>query len=95
MPRDNWASVKTCCTADALDAAGVPTAILNFPPGKNVPQNDHSLTDRLADEGPYAFNLFCLTAEEIARFLMERGRIQFHQRFNIGYCPWELGRWPG
>ena len=83
------------CTAAALDAAGIPTAILNFPPGKKVPQHDHSLTDRLADEGPYAFNLFCLTAEEIARFLMERGPEQFHQRFNIGYCPWELRRWPG
>ena len=83
------------CTAAALDAAGIPTAILNFPPGRNVPQNDHTLTDRLAHHGPYAFNLFCLTAEEIARFLMERGPDAFHQRFNIGYCPWELARWPG
>lgn len=83
------------CTAASLDDAGIPTAILNFPPGKNVPQHDHSLTDHLTNEGPYAFNLFCLTAEEIARFLMERGPEQFHQRFNIGYCPWELQRWPG
>ena len=83
------------CTADALDAAGIPTAILNFPPGRNVPQNDHSLTDRLDYESPYAFNVFCLTAEEIARFLMERGPDAFHQRFNIGYCPWELQHWPG
>lgn len=83
------------CTVAALDASGIPTAILNFPPGKSVPQHDHSLIERLTNEGPYAFNLFCLTAEEIARFLMERGPEQFHSRFNIGYCPWELRHWPG
>ena len=83
------------CTADALDAAGIQTAILNFPPGKNIPNNDHSLSNRIAQDGPYAFNLFCLTAEEIARFLMEKGPDSFQQRFNIGYCPWELARWPG
>ena len=83
------------CTATALDTAGIPTAIINFPPGQNIPQNDHTLTARLTHEGPFAFNLFCLTAEEIARFLMEKGPDAFHQRFNIGYCPWELSRWPG
>jgi glycosyltransferase involved in cell wall biosynthesis len=83
------------CTATALDTVGVPTSILNFRPGQNIPQNDHSLSDRLTEKGLYAFNLFCLTTQEMARFLMERGPEQFHQRFNIGYCPWELQRWPG
>lgn len=83
------------CTAAALDTAGIPTAIINFQPSRDVLQNDHTLTDRLTQQGPYAFNLFCLTAEEIARFLMEQGPDAFHQRFNIGYCPWELSRWPG
>jgi glycosyltransferase involved in cell wall biosynthesis len=83
------------CTTSALAAAGVPTALLNFPPGQEIPQNDHSLTDQIQSQGPYAFNLFCLTAEEIARYLMERSEIQLQERYNIGYSPWELSRWPG
>lgn len=85
--------LRSC--AAALESAGVPIAILDFPPGKEIPQNDTSLSEQIVSEGPYAFNLFCLTAEEIARHLMERGQRQYLERWNIGYCPWELSRWPG
>lgn len=85
--------LRSC--AAALQAAGVPTAILDFPPGREIPQGDTSFTDQIVGEGPYAFNLFCLTAEEIARHLMERGQQQHLERWCIGYCPWELSRWPG
>ena len=82
-------------TAAALDQAGVPLALINFPPGSGISQGDHTYSHRVQDDGPYAFNLFCLTAEEHARFLMERGSRQLQDRFNIGYWPWELSRWPG
>ena len=82
-------------TADALKKVGIPYVIINFPPGKEIPQNDHTLDSEIVNEGNYAFNIFCLTVEEIARFLMERGSKQFDQTFNIGYCPWELKNWPG
>jgi glycosyltransferase involved in cell wall biosynthesis len=85
--------LRSC--AKALAAAGVPTAILDFPPGREIPQNDTTLVDQITSEGPYAFNLFCLTAEELARYLMERGQQQWLERWCIGYCPWELSRWPG
>jgi glycosyltransferase involved in cell wall biosynthesis len=85
--------LRSC--AMALAAADVPTAIIDFPPGREIPQNDTTLVDQITSEGPYAFNLFCLTAEELARHLMERGQQQWLERWCIGYCPWELSRWPG
>ena len=85
-------------TARALQAAGVPFAIVNFKPGNDIPQNDRSLARHVLPDGelgPYAINLFCMTAEETGRFYAERGRAQFEGRHNIGYWPWELSAWPG
>lgn len=78
----------------ALLEAGVPMTMLNFPPGADIPQNDRSMADHVTERGDYAFNIFCMTAEENGRFFAERGRAQFRDRYNIGYWPWELGRWP-
>jgi hypothetical protein len=84
-------------TARALKAAGVPLAIVNTTPGKDIPQNDRSLEKWVLPEGrlgPYAINLFCMTALETGRFFAERGGEQFQNRYNIGYWPWELSKWP-
>jgi glycosyltransferase involved in cell wall biosynthesis len=35
-----------------------------------------------------------MTAEEHGRYYAECGRSQFLDRYNIGYWPWELSRWP-
>lgn len=78
----------------ALKAAGVPFVMLNFPPGKDIPQNDFSMVEHVAEKGPYAFNIFCMTAMETARYFAEQGQEQFQGRYNIGYWPWELSRWP-
>lgn len=80
--------------AHALQAAGVPFAMVNFKPGHDIPQNDLSLAQHVVDEGPYAINIFCLTAMEHGRFYAERGRRQLQGRYNIGYWPWELSLWP-
>lgn len=81
-------------TARALQRVGVPVAVVDFPPGKEIPQHDTSVADLVVEEGPYAFNLFCMTALETLRFWCERGNQPFTGRYNIGYWPWELPRWP-
>jgi hypothetical protein len=78
----------------ALLQAQVPMTMLDFPPGNNVDTNERSMARHVSDAGEYAFNIFCLTAEETGRFYAERGRSQFKDRYNIGYWPWELGAWP-
>jgi len=81
-------------TAHALRAANVPFAVVNFEPGADVPQGDRTLARHLVNTGPYAINLYCMTALETGRFYAERGRRQFRGRYNIGYWPWELSNWP-
>lgn len=80
--------------ARSLLAAKVPMTMLNFPPGSDVPQNDCSMEQHVAEKGAFAFNIFCITAEENGRYYAEHGRSQFLDRYNIGYWPWELGSWP-
>jgi len=80
--------------ARALLAAKVPVTMLDFPPGADIPQNDRSMQAHVSASGPYAFNIFCMTALENGRYFAERGSAQFAGRYNIGYWPWELGRWP-
>lgn len=80
--------------ARALLAAGVPMTMLNFPPGADIPQNDCSMESHVSEHGPFAFNIFCMTALENGRYYAERGSSQFADRHNIGYWPWELSRWP-
>lgn len=80
--------------ARALLAARVPMTMLDFPPGKDVPQNDRSMDRHVQKQADYSINLFCMTAEEMGRFYAERGAAQFRDRYNIGYWPWELNKWP-
>lgn len=81
-------------TARALQAAGVPFGIINFPPGKEIPQNEMSMARHVGADAPYGINIFCLTALETGRYFAEQGADLFKCRFNIGYWPWELARWP-
>lgn len=81
-------------TAKALKAAEIPFVMLNFPPGKDIPQNDRSMEAYVQENGPYNVNIFCMTALETARYYAEHGEKQFRGRYNIGYWPWELGKWP-
>jgi glycosyltransferase involved in cell wall biosynthesis len=80
--------------AQALMAVGISVDIINFPPGKDIPQNDRSLEAYVVPQGRYAINLFCLTALEHGRYVVEHGLSQLLGRINIGYWPWELSRWP-
>lgn len=81
--------------ARALLAAGVPMCMVNFNPGNDIAQNDFTMAAHVVDgPGPYAVNVFCLTALEHGRFFAEQGPAQLEGRYNIGYWPWELGQWP-
>lgn len=81
-------------TAKAMQAADIPFTIVNFPPGKDIPQNDYSMDEYVSESGPYAINIFCMTALETGRYYAEQGKAQFEDRYNIGYWPWELSKWP-
>lgn len=80
--------------ATALQAADVPMCMVNFEPGADTAKNDMSMAAHVTANGPYAVNLFCLTAMEHGRFYAERGVTQMQGRYNIGYWPWELSKWP-
>ena len=80
--------------AKSLKAIDTPFSVLNFPPGKDIPQNDESMLPYIKENAPYAINLFCLTPLEHARFYAERGKKLIEGRYNIGYWPWELSQWP-
>lgn len=84
--------LRTCHLA--LQQAGVPVQLVDLPTrhcSDALRQQAREAPDELA---PYAFNLVCLTAEEHARVLLELGLGVFQERWNIGYWPWELSRWP-
>ncbi len=80
--------------ARAMLAANIPFTLIDFPPGKDIPQNDRSMAEFVSSEGEYAINIFCMTALEYGRFYAERGKKQLEGRYNIGYFPWELSRCP-
>ena len=73
---------------------GIPFTIINFPPGDDVPQNDLSMAEHVDNRAPYAFNIFCMTAIEQARFYVVNGKRFMRGKYTIGYWPWELSQWP-
>lgn len=78
----------------ALEQAEIPVCIINFQPGKNISQQDHSV-DRLVVASPkYGINLFCMTGIEHTRYVCETGLDLVQGRYNIGLWPWELADWP-
>lgn len=78
----------------ALRSAKIPVQVVDIP----REPSSHQLRELAllhADQlAPYAFNLFCLSAEEHARVLLELGEHILRERYSIGYWPWELSRWP-
>lgn len=80
--------------ATALDLQGIPVCILDFAPGKNISQAEHSADRYLSSEPKYGMNIFCLTGIETVRYACERGLSALDGRYNIGLWPWELPDWP-
>lgn len=80
--------------ARALLTTDVPITMLNFKPGDDIPQNDLSMASYVSNDGPYAINMFCMTAEENGRHFLSSGKGLYAGHYNIGYWPWELSQWP-
>jgi glycosyltransferase involved in cell wall biosynthesis len=78
----------------ALQSQGVPVCIIDFQPGKNISQADHTADHLIAEVPRYGINLFCMTGIETTRYACERGLGAFAGRYNIGLWPWELADWP-
>ena len=80
--------------AAALEAAGIPYAVVPIPAGRDVLQADH-LLDPLHDaSAPYRVNQLCLTGFDTAHVWLSRGEALFADRINIGCWHWELALWP-
>jgi glycosyltransferase involved in cell wall biosynthesis len=74
-----------------LEAAGIPHVLDDFvDPGS---LNREVQKDTLAGN-PYAFNVVHVNADEVPRFVRERGGAYFADRYNIGYWTWELEDFP-
>lgn len=80
--------------ARSLAAAGIPFLIINVSPGADTDEGDRSVSHWVTSEPRFRYNLICLTALEHARVYLEQGSRLFTGRYNIGYWPWELQRWP-
>ena len=78
----------------ALEAANIPFTVINFRPGDDIRQNDHSIAQWVTNEPVYNVNIVCLTALEHLRLYAEQGGALFKDRYTIGYWPWELQNWP-
>lgn len=72
--------------ADALRAAGVPTALVNFEPGLR--------NNARAQANPHRVNLVLMSPASFADAFCHFGQAFFGQRYNILVAVWELGRWP-
>jgi hypothetical protein len=80
--------------AQALETQTIPFCIINFKPGDNISQSDHSADRWLVSQPSYAINLFCMTGIEQTRYVCENGAQHVEGRYNIGLWPWELPDWP-
>ena len=78
----------------ALDGQGVAVGIVNITRGLATRQKDHSVDDWLARPAEHRVNLMCASAVEMFNLFLELGAEQLDGRYNIGYWPWELPRWP-
>lgn len=78
----------------SLSAAGIPFTVINIEPGTGIRQDDRSVEPWVSDQAVYMFNIVCLTALEHLRVYVERGQDLFSGKYNIGYWPWELEKWP-
>jgi len=83
--------------ADALRAVAIPFCVIDHPARNGSATTDRRLEDLTlpaGEEGPYAFNLVCMSAPSHARWYCEHGLKQQTSRYTIASWPWELEKWP-
>lgn len=78
----------------ALDAAGIPVALIDVPPGPATSTDDDSLASRIETQPRFDISLYCMSAFDMAALATRRGTRFFAGQYRIGYWPWELPRFP-
>ena len=74
----------------ALDAAGMPHAVLDIRPGNAARRADRSLDARFTDRLRHPVSIICASPFDTARMYLEHGPALFTAPRTIGYWPWEL-----
>jgi hypothetical protein len=83
--------------ARALQAAGVPCCVINYPAANGSTCSDRSLEPLHCHDpagGPYALNLICMAAPVQARWLLQAGLDPLRERYTLTAWPWETRQWP-
>ena len=76
----------------ALQAAGIPFVVRNVPPSTGVLAEEVSC-EPPADHSPFSINMFCMAGMETVTALSSRRNL-LDGKFNVGFWPWELPKWP-
>lgn len=74
----------------AMQAGGIPHGLLNMDFMPELPQNDHSLDDRLTAENSYSINVVHINPPEWASACGAFPQKHFDRHYNIGVFLWEL-----
>lgn len=83
--------------ARALEAAGIPYAVINVPVANGSSDHDRLLEDKILGDQqplPYAFNLFCMTADSHLHQVVLHGRAANAGTYSIATWFWEMEQWP-
>ena len=78
----------------ALEEADVSFKVFDFNPNTQASQKDHRLEKCLTHIPEYQINIFCIGVDELPILKKILGKGFFHDRHNILYGAWELGRMP-
>lgn len=80
--------------AGAMDQAGIPFGILNYPGAGAARHGDLSWAHRETQEAGYQVNVFHMNPDSLQHALQYFGQELFDHRYNIGYWAWELPEFP-
>lgn len=84
----------TRTAARALSLQDAPVAVVNFNRGLFTRQQDRSAERWISNRCQYRTNLFPMAVNEVHSAILDIGIANYSRRYNIGYAPWELPRWP-
>ncbi len=83
--------------AKALEAADIPFVVIDIPANNGAPATEESLrlkTLASSDERPYAFSIYCMTADTHLQLATKLAGDTGSQTYSIAVWFWELDRWP-
>jgi glycosyltransferase involved in cell wall biosynthesis len=84
----------TRTVARALSTQNAPVGVVNFERGLFTRKQDKSAQQWISKDCKYLTNLFPMAVNEMHSAILDIGIANYNRRYNIGYAPWELPRWP-